>query len=67
MTQPSVPQRAASQPTLSALTQAWTQRFGGAVIDAAGREIPITEHMVQDACRALEQQAIIGLHARPAR
>lgn len=28
---------------------------GGFVIDAQGREIPITEAMIQQACNALEQ------------
>ncbi|MEN0108169.1 MAG: PA1571 family protein [Pseudomonas sp.] len=28
---------------------------GGAVIDAQGREIPITEGMIQQACEALEK------------
>lgn len=28
---------------------------GGALIDARGREIPITESMIQRACRELEQ------------
>lgn len=28
---------------------------GGALIDAHGREIPITESMIQRACRELEQ------------
>lgn len=31
------------------------QPVGGALIDADGREIPITEQMIQQACRALEQ------------
>ena len=42
----------------------WTHRFGGAVIDAQGNEIPITPDMVQAACEALERQSITGLHAR---
>lgn len=40
------------------------QRFGGAVIDEDGHETPITEDMVQAACRALEQESFIGLHGR---
>ena len=28
---------------------------GGAIIDAQGREIPITEQMILQACRELEQ------------
>jgi hypothetical protein len=31
---------------------------GGAIIDAQGREVPITEDMVQDACRELEKRLI---------
>lgn len=29
-------------------------RVGGAIIDEAGREIPITEGMVREACQALD-------------
>lgn len=29
---------------------------GAAIIDDSGREIPITEAMIQQACRKLEQQ-----------
>ena len=29
--------------------------IGGAIIDAQGREIPITESMIQHACRELEK------------
>ncbi|WP_263139522.1 PA1571 family protein [Pseudomonas sp. RIT-PI-AD] len=29
--------------------------IGGAIIDAEGREIPITETMIQRACRELEK------------
>ncbi|WP_162935004.1 PA1571 family protein [Pseudomonas cavernae] len=29
--------------------------IGGAVIDAEGREIPITEKMIQKACRELDK------------
>ena len=29
--------------------------IGGAIIDAQGREIPITENMIQHACRELEK------------
>lgn len=29
---------------------------GGSIIDADGREIPITEQMIQQACRELEQR-----------
>lgn len=38
------------------------QRFVASVVDEEGREIPITKAMVQDACSALEQEAITGLH-----
>ena len=31
------------------------QPVGGAIIDAEGREIPITEQMILQACRELEQ------------
>ncbi|MDG9924117.1 MULTISPECIES: PA1571 family protein [unclassified Pseudomonas] len=31
------------------------QPLGGAIIDAEGREIPITEQMIQQACRALDK------------
>ena len=29
---------------------------GGALIDADGREVPITEHMVRKACQELEKE-----------
>lgn len=32
-----------------------TMPIGGFVIDALGREIPITEEMIQQACTALEK------------
>lgn len=32
-----------------------TMPVGGFVIDARGREIPITEEMIQQACNALEK------------
>ncbi|MCY1202735.1 hypothetical protein D9M72_142290 [compost metagenome] len=32
------------------------RRVGGAIIDAQGREIPITETMIQRACRELHKQ-----------
>lgn len=32
------------------------QPVGGAIIDAQGREIPITEGMIQRACRELDRQ-----------
>jgi len=31
------------------------QHVGGAIIDAEGHEIPITEHMIQRACQELEK------------
>lgn len=31
---------------------------GGAIIDEQGREVPITEDMVQDACRELEEHVV---------
>lgn len=31
---------------------------GGALIDAQGQEVPITEDMVQQACRELEQRLV---------
>ena len=31
---------------------------GGSIIDEQGREVPITEDMVQDACRELEKRLI---------
>lgn len=36
-------------------TQASADFHGAAIIDANGREIPITEEMVRDACSKLEQ------------
>jgi len=42
----------------------WSRRFGGAVIDPEGNEIPITPDMIQAACAALEEQSITGLHAQ---
>ncbi|HSC84266.1 MAG TPA: hypothetical protein VLC30_11670 [Pseudomonas sp.] len=40
------------------------QRVGGAIIDAQGREVPITEQMIQQACRALESSR--QAHRQPA-
>ncbi len=31
---------------------------GGWIIDSQGREVPITEDMVQDACRELEKRLV---------
>lgn len=36
------------------------QPVGGAIIDAQGREIPITEGMIQRACRELDRQSHSG-------
>ncbi|MFI8382742.1 PA1571 family protein [Pseudomonas sp. NPDC079086] len=35
--------------------KATTMPIGGFVIDGQGREIPITEEMIQQACNALEK------------
>ncbi|WP_339544709.1 PA1571 family protein [Pseudomonas sp. RA_35y_Pfl2_P32] len=34
------------------------QSLGCAIIDAKGREVPITEDMIQSACRDLEQRLV---------
>ncbi|MBK5354997.1 hypothetical protein JFU37_21175 [Pseudomonas sp. TH41] len=34
------------------------QSLGCSIIDADGREVPITEDMIQDACRELEQRLV---------
>jgi hypothetical protein len=34
------------------------QAVGGSIIDAQGREIPITEDMIQDACQELEKRLV---------
>ncbi len=39
------------------------QLFCGFVIDEQGQERAITEAMIREACLALEQAAITGLHA----
>jgi hypothetical protein len=39
------------------------QPVGGAIIDAEGREIPITEQMVQQACRELDKSLQAPRHA----
>nr|WP_177326835.1 PA1571 family protein [Pseudomonas sp. ML96] len=31
------------------------QPVGGSIIDAQGREVPITEQMIQQACQALDK------------
>lgn len=38
------------------------QPSGGAIIDAQGREIPITEQMIQQACRELEKAWPLARH-----
>lgn len=35
-----------------------SQSLGCSIIDAEGREVPITEDMIQDACRELEQRLV---------
>jgi|GEM_PF-3154822 len=52
------------QTLLERMDDEWSRRFGGSLIDDDGNEIPITSTMIQDACTALEQHAITGLHAR---
>ena len=34
------------------------QSLGCSIIDEKGHEVPITEHMVQDACRELEKRLV---------
>jgi len=34
------------------------QPVGGAIIDEQGQEVPITENMIQRACRELEQDLV---------
>lgn len=34
------------------------QSLGCSIIDKDGREVPITEDMIQDACRELEQRLV---------
>ncbi len=34
------------------------QAVGGSIIDAKGREIPITEDMIQGACEELEKRLV---------
>ena len=52
-------QKTASVPQHNTLTR--QALLGGAFIDAQGREIPITESMIQRACRDLEH------HCQPLR
>jgi hypothetical protein len=42
--------------------EALKERFVASVVDAEGREIPITPGMVRSACQQLEEKAITGLH-----
>ncbi|MBS7660749.1 hypothetical protein I0D00_02140 [Pseudomonas lalucatii] len=35
------------------------QPVGGSIIDAEGREVPITEHMIQHACDELDKDFVI--------
>lgn len=41
------------------------QTVGGAIIDEAGREIPITEQMVQHAFSELDEASISAPHYQP--
>ncbi|MBC3208297.1 MULTISPECIES: PA1571 family protein [Pseudomonas] len=34
------------------------QSLGCSIIDEQGREVPITENMIQDACRELEKRLV---------
>ncbi|MBA6116459.1 hypothetical protein JET76_01805 [Pseudomonas putida] len=34
----------------------------GSIIDAQGREVPITEQMIQQACKALEDSRVAKVH-----
>lgn len=34
------------------------EQVGGSIINAQGQEVPITEDMVQDACRELEKRLV---------
>ncbi|MEE8057291.1 MAG: PA1571 family protein [Pseudomonadales bacterium] len=38
--------------------------FQSAIVDDLGNEIPITEKMIQDACDALEQEALLIYDSR---
>lgn len=46
---------AAQQSSFRLVSLAPQQPLGGAIIDADGREIPITEQMVQQACLELDR------------
>lgn len=46
-------QKQTSEPRVT--PQQAQQPVGGAIIDAQGREIPITEHMIQQACNELDK------------
>ena len=46
-------QQQSPQPRVTPLNP--QQPVGGSIIDAEGREIPITEQMIQQACRELDK------------
>lgn len=45
------------QPQLNRTAQQLRHSHLGAIIDAQGREIPITEQMILQACRQLEKES----------
>lgn len=45
------------QPQLKRTTQQLRHSHLGAIIDAQGREIPITERMILQACRQLDKES----------
>jgi hypothetical protein len=48
------PQQQTSEPRIA--PEQSQQPVGGAIIDEQGQEIPITENMIQRACRELEKE-----------
>lgn len=54
-------QQQSSQPRVTPLNP--QQPVGGSIIDAEGREIPITEQMIQQACRELDKNWQAPRHA----
>ncbi|MBU3054856.1 MULTISPECIES: PA1571 family protein [Pseudomonas] len=48
-------QTTATSPDRRVIPMKQEQPVGGAIIDAQGREIPITETMIQQACRELHK------------
>ena len=46
------------KPPVSKIRRHPAQFCGGFVIDAEGREVAITEHMVQQACRQLDDLSV---------